>query len=226
MSHLLVYSFLLLAIASSYASVVAPTSYVVSVQSSGDSETLCGGALIDKGTVLTTAQCLAFNSPENFVVSVNEGAQTIQVKSYSFDPRFDFVTMEYNMGILFLAEPAKANVIECAQKQSQTGASGVVYSRAANSKLVSVDVELISTNDCASGKYVYSEDEVLNTMVCGLVKNNKSCVGGFGSPVVSGNKLVGLASWGGCGVNGKPAVFSDVPSQRSWIDSALQKLGQ
>ncbi|XP_054091874.1 trypsin-like [Zeugodacus cucurbitae] len=225
MNQLLVCSFLL-AIASSYASVVPAPSYVVSVQGDDDGAIICGGVLIDKRFVLTTAQCLAFYNPERLVVSVNDGAQIIKLASYTFASNFDFVTMEDNIGLMRLAEPANANVIKVAEQQPKTGANGVAYSWGANHRLDSVGVKLVSTGDCASGKYGWSEDEIFNTMVCGLVKNNKSCVPRFGNPVVSNNKLVGLTSWGGCGNNGKAAILTDVPSLRSWIDSAIKKLEQ
>ncbi|XP_011194816.2 trypsin theta [Zeugodacus cucurbitae] len=223
MNKLLVCSFLLV-VASSYASVVPAPSYVVSVQGDDDGAIICGGVLIDERTVLTTAQCLAFYNPERLVVSVNDGAQIIELASYTFNPRFDFVTMEDNIGLLRLAEPANANVIEVAEQQPKTGASGVAYSWGANHKLDSVDVELVSTTDCDSDEYGWS-DQMYKTMICGVVKNNKSCVPRFGNPVVSNNKLVGLTSFG-CGTNGKAAILTDVPSLRSWIDSALKKLEQ
>ncbi|XP_039967780.1 trypsin-like [Bactrocera tryoni] len=220
MNQLVVCSFLL-AIASSYAAVVQAASYVVSVQGNDGGDPICGGALIGKKTVLTTAQCLAFYDPEQLVVSVNNGAQIIKLAGYTFDAAFDFVTMENNIGLLKLAEAANADIIDPAQQQPATGASGVTYSWGTNGTLNSVDVELISTSDCGSGDYGWSEDEVLNTMVCGLVKDSNSCVGRFGSPVVSDNKLVGLTAWGGCGTKGKAAVFTDVPSLLSWINSSL-----
>uniref|UniRef100_A0A034WER1 Trypsin n=1 Tax=Bactrocera dorsalis TaxID=27457 RepID=A0A034WER1_BACDO len=220
MNQLLVCSFLL-AIASSYAAVVPAASYVVSVQGNDSSDPICGGALIGEKTVLTTAQCLAFYDPEQLVVSVNNGAQIIKLAGYTFDVAFDFVTMENDIGLLKLAEAANADTIDLAQQQPATGASGVVYSWGNNGTLNSVDVELISTSDCGSGDYGWSEDEVFSTMVCGLVKNSSSCVGRFGSPVVSDNKVVGLTSWGGCGTNGKAAVFTDIPSLLSWINSSL-----
>ncbi|XP_036234067.2 trypsin theta-like [Bactrocera oleae] len=219
MNQLFVFSFLL-AIASSYAAVVPAASYVVSIQGKDGGAPICGGVLINEKTVLTTAQCLASYDIEQFVVSVNNGSQIIKIAAHTFDAAFDFVTMENNIGILKLAKSAKANVIKLAKKQPKTGASGVIYSWSTNGILNRVDVELISTSDCASGDYGWSEDEVMKTMVCGVVKNSNTCVGRFGSPVVSDNKLVGLTSWGGCGTNGQAAVFTDVPSLRSWIKSS------
>ncbi|CAD6996000.1 unnamed protein product, partial [Ceratitis capitata] len=126
--------------------------------------------------------------------------------------------------LLKLAEPVQADYIQLANAQPANGASAVVYSLNASSDLLSVPISLLSTKVCASDEYGWSADEIFNTMVCGLLKNNDSCVPRYGSPVVSNDKLVGLTSWGGCGNNGKAAVFTDVVSLLSWINQTKQNL--
>uniref|UniRef100_W8C4K5 Trypsin n=1 Tax=Ceratitis capitata TaxID=7213 RepID=W8C4K5_CERCA len=223
MVKLFVCNLLLLFASVAYASPIEANSFLVSVQGTGG-DVICVGALISEDIVVTTAQCLAFYDVSQLVVAVNNRDVEIPIAASGFDAKFDFVTMEDNVAVLKLAKPVKADYIQLAQEQPATGANGVVYSWGEGNSVVNVPVSLISQDECASGKYGYDDDEVLDTMLCGLVENSQSCVGRFGSPVVSGNKLVGLTSWGGCGNNGKPAVFTDIPSLRPWIDQFIKSL--
>ncbi|XP_054091876.1 trypsin-like [Zeugodacus cucurbitae] len=211
---------LLLLVAATSANVasIPADSYVVSVQISDNS--LCSGVLINKNTVLTSAQCLAFYDADQLVVAINNGTQIFKTKAHSFKSDFDFVTMENDVAVLKLAQSVKTRYVKMASKPRKSGSSGVVV----NANLLQVPVSIINYQECASGKYVYSEEEVFSTMVCGLVKEENACVGRAGSPVISKNRLVGLVSWGGCGNNGKPAVFSDILSLRSWITETVKKL--
>jgi len=45
-------------------------------------------------------------------------------------------------------------------------------------------------------------------------------------PNVSTYVQVGIVSWGiGCGENGIPAVYTNVPRFRNWIDGLLKNVG-
>ncbi|XP_011209306.2 trypsin [Bactrocera dorsalis] len=210
---------LLVVVSSASAAAIHADSYVVSVQTSANT-TICGGALINKNTVVTSATCLAFYDAAQLVVGINNGSQIIKTKAQSFKGDFDFVTMENDVAILKLAQSVKTRFIKLASKERKTGSTAVVI----NPNLNEVPVSIIDYKECISGDYSWSEDEVFSTMVCGLVKESNVCVGQAGSPLVSENKLIGLVSWGGCGNNGKPAVFTDIPAFQSWIKQTTKQL--
>ncbi|XP_018796261.1 PREDICTED: trypsin-like [Bactrocera latifrons] len=210
---------LLVVVSSASAATIHADSYVVSVQTA-DNKTICGGALIGKNTVVTSATCLAFYDADQLAVGINNGSQIIKTKAHSFKVDFDFVTMENDVAILKLAESVDTSFIKLASKKRKTGCTAVVISPNLNK----VPVTIINYKECVSGDYGWSEDDVFSTMVCGLVKENNVCVGQAGSPLVHKNKLIGLVSWGGCGNNGHPAVFTDITAFQSWIKQTTKQL--
>ncbi|XP_039957728.1 trypsin theta-like [Bactrocera tryoni] len=199
--------------------------YLVSIQGKDGSPIICGGALINENTVVTAAQCLAFYDASQLAVGVNNGEKIVEIAAQSFNPRFDFVTMENDVAVLKLAESVESGSIELASELPANGAKGVVTGWAANNSLVDVAVRTIDAEECGSGDYKYSEDEVLNTMLCGLASNLQACNGQAGDPLVVDNQLVGLVSWGyGCGNKGNPAVFTNIAAERSWIIETANQL--
>uniref|UniRef100_A0A0A1WRR2 Trypsin theta n=1 Tax=Zeugodacus cucurbitae TaxID=28588 RepID=A0A0A1WRR2_ZEUCU len=200
--------------------------YLVSIQGKDGPPVICGGALINENTVVTAAQCLAFYDVSQLAVGVNNGERVIQIAAQSFNPQFDFVTMQNDVAVLKLAEPVESGgYLELASTAPENGDSGVVTGWAANNSLVDVAVRTLTAEECGSGDYKYSEDEVLNTMLCGLAGNLQACNGQPGLPLVVGKQLVGLVSWGyGCGNKGNPAVFTDIAAERSWIIETANKL--
>ncbi|XP_014102261.2 trypsin theta [Bactrocera oleae] len=199
--------------------------YLVSIQGKDGPPVICGGALINEKTVVTAAQCLAFYDVSQLAVGVNNGERIVEIAAQSFNPQFDFVTMENDVAVLKLAESVESGFIELASKVPVNGASGMVTGWAENNSLVDVAVRTINAEECGSGDYKYSEDEVLKTMLCGLASNLQACNGQPGAPLVVNNQLVGLVSWGyGCGNKGNPAVFTNIASERSWIIETANKL--
>ncbi|XP_054738999.1 trypsin-like [Anastrepha obliqua] len=189
-----------------------------------DGSRVCAGALIDSKTVVTAAQCLAFYDVAQLVVSVNNGARTVKIAKSSFDPYFDFVTMENDVAVLILAEDVEADYIQLASEQPASGSSGVVTSWAANNALVDISETIISADDCVSGKYKYEDGEVFSSMLCGLAKN-EACNAVAGSPLVANDQLVGLVSWGqGCANKDNPAVFTNIAVLKSWIENTANNL--
>ncbi|XP_011180888.1 trypsin [Zeugodacus cucurbitae] len=196
--------------------------YVVSIQGTDGTRT-CVGALISSNTVVTAARCLAFFDSSKLVVAVNDGGQVVKIAAKTFDIRFDPITNENDVAVLKLAQSVKAGTVKLASSLPKTGTNGVVTGWDAKNKLVDMPVSVINRKDCISGKFKYSGDEVLKSMVCGLAKNNKACGAIGGSPLVANNQLVGLISWGnGCGNKGNPAVYTDIPSVSSWITKTVK----
>ncbi|XP_067627438.1 trypsin-like [Eurosta solidaginis] len=201
--------------------------YYVSIQDS-DGTHVCGGALISKDVVATAASCLADYVVSELVVHVGSG-NSIPIAISKFDSAYDFVTNENDVGLLKLAQPivlsSTVGIISVASSQPTTGASGVVVGYDTNNKLVEIPVSVISSADCASGKYKYNEDEVFNSEVCALATTNDACDAEPGSPLVSNNQLIGLVSWGyGCANKGNPTVYTNIATLNSWISTSSKSL--
>ncbi|XP_050323056.1 trypsin alpha-3-like [Bactrocera neohumeralis] len=206
------------------ATTISAHPYIVSLQGT-DGSKVCGGVLIDSKTVVTGAQCLNFYDVSQLVVGVSNGAKVVKIASSTFDIGFDFTTMQNDVAVVKLAEAVTVGTIELATKEPTNGVSGVVTTWDSSSNLVDIPVTVIDTAQCGSGKYSYSEDDILSTMLCGLATNANACGALPGSPLVSKKKLVGLVSWGyGCGNKGNPAVFTDIASLESWVKSTAKSL--
>ncbi|XP_004517881.1 trypsin [Ceratitis capitata] len=206
------------------ATTIAAHPYIVSVQNS-DGSRICGGALINSTTVVTTASCLDTYEVSELLVGLNNGAKTVKIAAYGFDPSYDFSTMESDVAVVKLAESVDIDAIELASSEPSSGASGVITGWAANDILVDINVSVLSAEVCGSGDYKYSEDEILDSMLCGLATNSQACGGLNGNPVVVNNQLVGLVSWGyGCGNKGNPSVLTNIPELRSWIVQEAESL--
>ncbi|CAD7012583.1 unnamed protein product [Ceratitis capitata] len=133
--------------------------------------------------------------------------------------------MESDVAVVKLAESVDIDAIELASSAPSSGASGVITGWAANDSLVDINVSVLSAEVCGSGDYKYSEDEILDSMLCGLATNSQACGGLNGNPVVVNNQLVGLVSWGyGCGNKGNPSVLTNIPELRSWIVQEAESL--
>ncbi|XP_017480570.1 PREDICTED: trypsin theta-like [Rhagoletis zephyria] len=185
---------------------------------------VCAGALIKKNIAVTAASCFAFHNGWKFAVGVHNGAKFLKVSDYTFSARFGYNTWDNDIAVLRLTESVEANYLTLASQPRPTGTSAVLTGWDANNTVVDVDETIISTKDCISGKYKYQVGEVFDSMLCGLAKD-AACGALPGSPLVSGNKLIGLASWGnGCGDKCKPGVFTNIESFNSWIQNLQNKL--
>ena len=98
-----------------------------------------------------------------------------------------------------------------------------------SSRLLTVDINIISNNDCKTKNNIYSS-KVVDSMICGgsAQGGKDACKRDSGGPLVQetgaggGRRLIGVVSWGqGCGQARYPGVYTRVSSFTAWIDQNI-----
>ena len=97
-----------------------------------------------------------------------------------------------------------------------------------STRLLTVDINIISNTDCKNKNSVYST-KVVDSMICGgsVLGGKDACKRDSGGPLVQGpsqgaKTLIGVVSWGqGCGQALYPGVYTRVSYYRQWIDSQI-----
>ncbi|XP_053964323.1 trypsin-like [Anastrepha ludens] len=195
---------------------------------------VCGGALVSKSVVVSAAQCFEFYDPSELFVRLGtsdyaSGGELISIASYKVNENFDFTTMDSDLVVVklnkIIHKTHKSRSIKVSKKEPKTGKSGVLAGWSAKEQLAEVDVKIISVEDCGSGNYTYSSDDLTKTMICAKPVDAEICGAEPGSPLIVKKDLVGLISWGhGCGNKGNPAVYTDITKFRKWIKKTANEL--
>ncbi|XP_059224579.1 trypsin-like [Stomoxys calcitrans] len=202
----------------------------------------CGGALISEDIIVTAAHCMLAYSAKQVRVRLGsneyeKGGEWVAVKSLKYHEGFNPLSMMNDIAVIKMSSPvrqsAKIRYIPMATKTPATGTSAMVtgwgvqcfLTCTTKSKILKeVDVNIINEKDCASSEYKYGST-VKPTMVCAAAPGKSSCQGDSGGPLVAEGKLVGIVSWSvGCGSDGFPGVYADVPSLRAWIEKTAKEL--
>ncbi|XP_017483481.1 PREDICTED: trypsin theta-like [Rhagoletis zephyria] len=200
------------------ASSISAHPYLVSLQLA-DGTIVCGGALINSKVVVTAASCLANYDVSQFVVGVNNGAQTVKISRSNFYKQYDIETNENDIGIVKLAEAV--SVSSYLALGSSLPSSGVLVGWDANNAVVEAIETITSAKKCVTQGYKYEDGDLFNSQFCGRAAND-ACGELPGSPLVADNKLLGVVSWGyGCANKDNPAIYSNIPVLKLWLESVL-----
>ncbi|XP_017469615.1 PREDICTED: trypsin-like [Rhagoletis zephyria] len=138
---------------------------------------------------------------------------------FKYDSAYDIETNENDIAIVKLAEAA--SVSSYLGLASSLPSSGVLVSWDESNAVVQVSETITSAKVCVTQGYKYEDGDLYNSQFCGLAAN-EACGELPGSPLVADNKLLGVVSWGyGCGNKDSPAVYSNIPVLKLWIESVL-----
>lgn len=212
---------------------------------------ICGGTVINKEVILTTAHCVEnykmidleiqaglWNVPkiESFT---EKKLQTGKLRKIILHGEFDRATHKNNIALLLLAQPLKFNdYVGMACPPTIDFNYDSTECVALQGENVIENMEINNVDDCQTKlrSTKLGNDFILHeSFICAIGRNGEdTCEGDGGKGLLclmenTGNRyaLVGLVSWGidGCRNKNIPGVYVNVTHFHDWIDSKLEENG-
>uniref|UniRef100_A0A1B0CNV3 Putative trypsin-like serine protease n=1 Tax=Lutzomyia longipalpis TaxID=7200 RepID=A0A1B0CNV3_LUTLO len=202
----------------------------------------CGGAILTSTWVVTAGHCTLGRKPGEFQaavgsLSIHEG--TGHRVGYVFrHPDFDahsltddIALLETETPIVFndLVQPAvlSERVIPEGMEALLTGWGQLEYPGSVSRTLQALRMVTMTNEECHERHSidVYSPP-IRDSNICAFRENAGACMGDSGSPLVLGNELVGIVSWGVPCAKNFGDVFTRISSYRSWIIHSINSKDQ
>ncbi|XP_035784313.1 trypsin-1-like [Anopheles albimanus] len=204
---------------------------------------ICGGSLINLGTVLTAAHCLVDDRdrprPASYfrVVGGSSTRSTQNADTFVTDVKRNVVHGNYrsygflnDIGLLILTKPVGANhpTLQPIPLASRVPPNGTLcqtsgwgstsYGGPSTEQLMAVNVTIIATSMC-NAPDSYGGTVGYGMLCAGNWTGGKdACQGDSGGPLVCDRVLVGVVSHGiECARPRLPGVYADVATYRDWI---------
>ncbi|XP_026467310.1 chymotrypsin-2-like [Ctenocephalides felis] len=189
----------------------------------------CGGSIIDHHWILTSANCVHLKSTNQILVvvgtnSIVNGGEGYNVAQIIVHPNWNSNDFTNDIALIKTVEYIKytklVQPIILANNDTSIGQSAVLSGWGSTSDngvlsqfLQTLNVFTIYENDC---DYLVSNvHPITSNQVCTYMgQGTGACSGDFGGPLVSNNRLIGIASWGINCAAGNPDVFTKVFSYR------------
>lgn len=203
----------------------------------------CGGSIIAKNVILTSAHCVDDRAAKTFAVVAGSNNRAgadgyiVMVKAIYMHEKYDIWTVDNDVALLHLAQDLpityKSTPIELADDLPNTGELATitgwgetVLNGDYSDQLRSVRVPILDREDCQNS---YKYENITTNMVCAGFKEGgrDMCRGDSGGPLIYNNKQVGIVSWGyECALASYPGVYSSVAALKPWIMETLRKINK
>lgn len=194
----------------------------------------CGGSILAKDIVLTSAHCVDGREAKTFAVVSGSNNRAgadgfiVKVKDIYMHENYDIWTVDNDVAVLHLAQDLPMTYISSPIQLADdlpnagelaivTGWGETVLNGDYSDKLRSVRIPILDKNDCQAA---YKYEVITNNMVCAGAKEGGKdmCRGDSGGPLIYKNKQIGIVSWGyECGSPSYPGVYTSVPAVKEWI---------
>ncbi|BFY99706.1 hypothetical protein BsWGS_02747 [Bradybaena similaris] len=214
------------------------------VQSSGGWYHTCGGSIIARNKILTAAHCLQGQTASRLRIQVgllnlyeapNAYEQTVGVASFVIHASYNGngAGIPNDIGIITLNSAltlnANVQIATLAPKGTSfagtkcviTGWGRTVGGGATSSRLLEARITKITTADCAArwpGQSINIKHICVYEASAASGTRPSACNGDSGGPMICGQYLAGITSWGVSNCSGNyPSVYTRVSEYRDWI---------
>jgi len=200
---------------------------------------ICGGTLIQPDWVLTAAHFQGLGdrvqigrhdfSDPNEILNIHY--EEIEIDYSVPHPRFDEVTLDYDIMLIKLTRPSRfptviiddgSAVVDMSTEFTIMGWGTITSSGPRSDVLLEAEVDPVSYNQCNRRYAMYGG--LTDRMFCAVRTGKDACQGDSGGPlIIKGDTpeedvQVGIISWGiGCGTNIFPGVYSRVRVLQDFI---------
>ncbi|CAD0200432.1 unnamed protein product [Chrysodeixis includens] len=196
-------------------------------------EHVCGGAVVSKWHIVTCAHCVHEADPKYMKIvagthDLDVGGVQNKVESIIVHPKYNYTSKEHDIAILKTKKPFDLRYIRVLQLRGAklrerdevtlVGFGSSEPNGLSSRKMYVLDLPVFSQKICEFAMR-YTR-EITREMFCTFTKYGEgSCHGDSGSPLIKGDELVGVASWGiPCAV-GFPDVHTRIAPYIRWIKS-------
>lgn len=197
----------------------------------------CGGVLIRKSIVLTSATCAIATS--NFEVHIGRynrlgddagRFEPFKATEKLIHPLYDSRPIDYDIALLVLDGESGIKPMDFVKSEEDLAGetTGLLLGwdlvvpgnpSTQGGSLLQVDVPLVSREEC---RILYGDATLITeSMICAGEEGKDACHSDSGSPLLVDGKVAGTVSWGiGCGGE-MPGVYASIGAVADWIESQI-----
>ncbi|GAB0090072.1 hypothetical protein DMENIID0001_047370 [Sergentomyia squamirostris] len=198
----------------------------------------CGGAILTQRWLVTAGHCTLGRKSGEFQAAVgaltaHEGVTHV-VTNYIRHPSFDAMTLSDDIALLEIQtaivfnERVQPVVISGRSVPANvetvlTGWGQLHYPGSVSSNLQALTMVTMTNEECLNNHRVdVHSPPIQGSNICAIRENSGACMGDSGSPLMIGNELVGIVSWGVPCARNFGDVFTRISMYQSWINQNIQ----